>query len=200
MAGQGSSDGAGQGGSDGAWKRKPGACSSPFQASWMEGREEWLNPLPREEGAMEWQVECKWCMKRFNSRLQTIVVHETSDGHQKQQQQRQQKQQQVAKLRQQLGQMGDLAARRRAARMQDHGLHTQFATVYQHLRRGRPITDVPDFRHLLQFVRAPNVPDMHWKSNAGGRSRLRARALACACAHRHRMPHCLCLLSVGQPI
>ena len=178
---------AGQEGSDGKWRKRRGASANEWHDSWLTGREGWLEQVPLEAGVPEGaelvrQVKCMWCDVLMNQRGTTIAKHEASSKHQKQQQQRQQQQQGVAMFQQQLQRMGDQAARKRVERMQDPGLRTQFATVYQHLRRGRPITDVPDFKHLLQFVGAPNVPSMHWKSNAGGRS-MHACAIAAHIGH-----------------
>jgi len=171
--------------SGGKWKDRRGASANEWRDSWAEGRP-WLEQVPLvaggETAVLVRQVKCMWCDVLMNQRGTTIAKHEASSKHQKQQQQRQQQQQGVAMFQQQLQRMGDQAARKRVERMQDPGLRTQFATVYQHLRRGRPITDVPDFKHLLQFVGAPNVPSMHWKSNAGGRS-MHACAIAAHIGH-----------------
>lgn len=122
---------AGQEGSDGKWRKRRGASANEWHDSWLTGREGWLEQVPLEAGVPEGaellrQVKCLWCDVFVNSRLPTIRRHEDSGEHQRQEQQRQQRQQGVAKFQQQLQMMGDQAARKRAERMQDQGLRTQF--------------------------------------------------------------------------
>jgi len=165
----------GKGKSNGAYlSGKQHGVTNKFQAKWLQQappkgqpeRKHWLSDGGESADGL-YMVNCSLCSTSFQSRNQNVDGHEASSSHQKKGEAWMQKQKDRSGFQALLDKAAEYTAVQRAEQSADPGLHTLFASVFKHLTLGRPITDVCAEKSFLLFIKAPNVPKMHWSKNAG---------------------------------